>query len=262
MTRFVYLDESGISNPDQEPYTVMAGAIIDPDHQWRALETYYRDLANTCFPNEDTYRFVFEAKHIWNGSNKFSREKWTFQQRIRLLHQLARVPKMFNIPITMAALKRSELRKIVLQKYPNIKEHEIKSIEYTEVFIESAMCVDYWIRKNAPTEVATLIAEDTPRIKKNIRFLHEAYTNQETNRNDAFISSHIIDAVFYAKKKESILLQIADHCAFIIKRKLMGSTEFEPLYKEIYPQITYDKDQPHLIIANILIADIEPFTPE
>jgi hypothetical protein len=31
--RFIYLDEAGISNPAQEPYVVVAGAIVHADTQ-------------------------------------------------------------------------------------------------------------------------------------------------------------------------------------------------------------------------------------
>jgi hypothetical protein len=48
--RFIYLDEAGISNPANEPYLVVAGVIIDADHQWMAVEPHLHVLAETRTP--------------------------------------------------------------------------------------------------------------------------------------------------------------------------------------------------------------------
>ena len=46
MTRFAYSDESGVANPQQEPWVVVAGVVIDPDRQWKALEEKLSALAD------------------------------------------------------------------------------------------------------------------------------------------------------------------------------------------------------------------------
>ena len=59
--RFIYLDEAGISNPANEPYLVVAGVIIDADHQWMAVEPHLHVLAETCAPQPRRPNFVFHA---------------------------------------------------------------------------------------------------------------------------------------------------------------------------------------------------------
>ena len=118
--------------------------------------------------------------------------------------------------------------------------------------VESA---DLWMREYASAEVATLIAEDTHDVKETIQSFHQGYTNPDGSTQfegrPIFRTFHIVESVLYAKKQDALLLQLADHCAFIVKRKLMDRPEFEELYWKIEPQIHSTTDPPKS--AHILI---------
>src|SRR5260221_12202151 len=102
---------------------------------------------------------------------------------------------------------------------------------HMNAFVAAVQGVEYWMTKNAPDEVAMLIAEDTPVIKAVLKNVHQGYTNRiYEGHAEAFNAPHVIDTVHFAMKHESILLQIADHCAVIIKRHLMGKTDTRELY--------------------------------
>jgi hypothetical protein len=68
--RLVYLDEAGISNPQQEPYLVVAGIIVHADKQWYALERYLRDMVTDFIPPWLRAGFTFHANQLFAGGGK------------------------------------------------------------------------------------------------------------------------------------------------------------------------------------------------
>lgn len=237
IVRLVYLDEAGVSNPAQEPVLVVAGVIVNPDRQWKELEAYFRGMALALFPDEDPYRFVFHAKDIFHGTGKFDRSRWPRRERMRILAQLAQVPRLFDLPVVVGDLDRIATKRELEKESPGIPAKSAHNLMHTSAFINAIQYVQFWIEHNAPDENAMLIAEDTPEIKRVLRNVHEGYTDPTLENENAFKAPNIIDAVHFAQKSESLLLQIADHCAFIIKRKLMGKTDVDDCYRAIEPYI-------------------------
>jgi hypothetical protein len=235
--RLVCLDEAGVSNPAQEPVLVVAGVIVNPDRQWKELEAYFRGMALALFPDGDPYRFVFHAKDIFHGTGPFDRSRWPRRERMRVLTQLAQVPRLFDLPVVVGELDRINTKRELERVSPGISAKSAHNFMHTHAFINAIQCVQFWIERNAPDENAMLIAEDTPEIKKTLRNVHEGYTDPTLESANAFKAPSIIDAVHFAQKSESLLLQIADHCAFIVKRKLMGKTDVDDCYRAIEPYI-------------------------
>ena len=130
---------------------------------------------------------------------------------------------------------------------------------HMNAFVAAVQGVEYWMTKNAPDEVAMLIAEDTPVIKAVLKNVHQGYTNRiYEGHAEAFNAPHVIDTVHFAMKHESILLQIADHCAFIIKRHLMGKTDTRELYDLLAPNIQKEYTKATGIIFRVTADQISP----
>jgi hypothetical protein len=244
LMRLVYLDEAGISNPAQEPYLVVAGVLVDADRKWKELETYFRNLAVSAFPDGgiDPNRFVFHAMDIWHGNKQFDRKKWPLKDRLRLFGQLAQVPKLFDLPIVACAIDRASVVKEAEARNLRMSPRGILQVTHGQAFLVAVQGVDDWMKKKTIDEVAMLIAEDSPKIRKLVEQFHDGYTYpmEEDDAPEAFRSQYIIDAVHFAKKDKSILLQIADHCAFIIKRRAMGKKDILPFYSAISQNIHKD----------------------
>jgi Protein of unknown function (DUF3800) len=260
--RLVYLDEAGISNPAHEPHLVVAGVIVDADRKWKELETYLRQLAISTFPDRDPYRFVFHAKDIWHGNGVFDRKKWRLQDRLKSLQQLAQIPRLFDLPIVAGCIDREAMRKEVLKRYPTMSAKAIRSITHTQAFLVAVQCVEYWMETKASDEVAMLIAEDTDQVKEAIQRFHDGYTDPAFDNSDAFRSKYIIDAVNFAKKQNSLLLQIADHCAFIIKRKLMERQHADQLYNQIHSQINWQYRETKSYALRVRLSEIRRLPPD
>jgi hypothetical protein len=257
----VYLDEAGISNELQEPYLVVAGVIVDADKKWRPLEEYFRKLTLEYFPKHVGHPVVFHAKDIWHGSGLFDRNKWKLTKRLKLLHRLSKVPREFDLPIVMGHAHRASTREALIRRNSTkLTPKSLRSFIHAAAFFSAVRRVESWMSNNTKNEVSMLIAEDTAEVKDTIHALHSAYTDQTINVVGAFHSKLIIDAVHFAKKDHSLLLQIADNCAFFMKRKLMKKEDTEKYFAEIAPQIVWQKHEGAGIAMRLKISDLVPIT--
>jgi len=237
--RLVYLDEAGISNPSQEPYLVVGGIIINADQDWRPLERHLQSITRKHIPSDERHGLIFHASDIFHGSGYFERSRFPREVRNNILQDLANIPSHFHLPIVYSGINR----KLMSELYPNdsksiISDAEIANSAYMEAFIRVVADVDLWMLRNAPAEVAMLVAEDTGKVKRAIKMLHSGYTGEVwEDDGKAFTTHNIVDTVHFAAKDESALLQIADMRVFVIKRTLMLREDINPFFRALRSQI-------------------------
>ena len=92
--RLVYLDESGIS--DNEPFTVVAGIIINADEQGKSVAEYLNSLLLEYVPVEHHVGFAFHAKDVFHGSNIFNPKEYPPERRRELLSDFSRYLRSFD----------------------------------------------------------------------------------------------------------------------------------------------------------------------
>jgi len=233
----VYLDEAGIANREHEPHLVVAGVIVNADRQWRRLDDYFQRLAMHTFEDGDPSRFVFHAKDIWHGSGVFDRREWPLQERMKLLYQLAQVPRLFGLTVVVGVIDRNAAVDEIRKTNPTASEKGVRNMCHSMAFLEAVQRVESWMARRAPKEVAMLVAEDNPEMRVQTKRFHEGYTRPEEQGGEGFRARHIVDGVMFASKQDSVLLQIADHCAFIVRRKLMRKPHADRLYDALRPAI-------------------------
>ncbi|RED31805.1 uncharacterized protein DUF3800 [Rhodopseudomonas thermotolerans] len=256
--RLVYLDEAGISNEAQEPFLVVAGVIIDPDRTWRRLEDHFSMMSKKYFRHHDGPPIVFHAKDIWHGNGLFPRNEWPLTKRTKLLGELAEIPASFGLPIVVGYVNRTEFRKSLLKNTPNMPDKDIRSLTFARAFFATILRIERWMQENTQ-EVALLIAEDSTDIRRQVKELHKLYTDRSwlDLPATAFQSKHIVDSIHFAKKDESLLLQIADHCAFIMKRKLMKKQDAQKLYAKIKSQVVLRRTEATGLAKRVTATEIE-----
>lgn len=226
LVRYIYIDEAGISA--QEPVTVVVGIIIHADTQWKLAESKIIELFNNEIPECHKQNFIFHAKSIW-GSKKY-RENWSRQDRFRFLCSMMKIPRQLNIPIALGISNRY-FSKIIT---PSKISHE--EIDHLMAFIICVSQVERYIKKYADVnEIATIVAEDIPKIRRLLRSLFHSIkdipiifaANQLYQAGNLFggpkhakeISiSRIIDTVHFTEKAYAPLLQLADACAYGFRR--------------------------------------------
>ncbi len=250
IVRLVYLDEAGIANAAHEPFVVVAGVIVNPDNTARELENQLRGIARKYVP--DPYyadALIFHTTEIWHGTKSFDRKTWPLNTRLRLLRDLAAIPRLFDLPVVCGYARRDALQAEIKVGNPEISSVHMKIVEHSIAFVEAARQIEVWMRSKASSERAMLIAENTPIAKADIKRFHEGY-RPYPNREDgmsssAFHSDHIVETILFADKNESALLQIADVCAFFMRRRLMKKIDSDPFYELLHPQVV-SPDRPEL----------------
>lgn len=256
--RLVYLDEAGISNPAQEPYVVVAAVIVDADRSWHSLEQHLLLLSHEVDSDHYGGPKSFHAKDVWHGSGDFPRSDWPREKRLEILKALAQIPRRFGLPVVAGYVRRHGPQAPLADgREQGVPMRSDRRWAQATAFLSAVRRVESWMRKNAPNEVAMLIVEDTHEMRSLITTMHGAYTNRTTVHDQAFVARHIVDAVHFGSKTGSPMLQLADHAAFIIKRKLMRKADIEPLYADIAPQIFHVPVPQSGLLLTVDIDDLE-----
>jgi hypothetical protein len=234
--RLIYVDEAGTSA--NEPVPVVVGIIVEADMQWRAAQQAMMRLLSKV-PTQFQQNFVFHATDIWN-SPKY-RPDWNREARLEFLKEVLAIPRTLGLSIGFSAC-RKELGKAV----PNAP------IDYTTqahlvCFMDCMDAIDLFLKDYAwPNEVAAVVAEDVPEIRKWLRGVVEELKTGRVRQFGSFVDyrspdqgprkwpmsgfsriTRFVDVTHFVAKDEAPLLQIADACAFALRRFFAGKSTGE-----------------------------------
>jgi len=238
--RYIFVDEAGTHTKSE--MTLVAGVLADADihvmdAERLALEAY------DGIPVELKEDFVFHAYEIY-GKQKY-KELWSMSDRLHLLKLVMSIPRRLGMGISFATVLRGSI---------DWGEDLLKQSKLTSVEMDHAMALgqclgaaDRAIRDyGRPREVATVVAEELPnglimkkfkQIPLNLRkgFMFSPPTSpltQEekdlgyrTQAGDIIRVRRIRNSVHFVAKDEDPLVQIADACAFGIRRYLNKNDE-------------------------------------
>jgi hypothetical protein len=246
--RQVYLDEAGTSNPSQEPFLVVAGIIINADQDWLPLDRHLKSIMRKRLPEELQYTGIFHAKDIWHGSRDFQRPRWPLAKRMEILADLAAIPAKFHLSVVHGFVERGPAAVVLSEIFRKPTDATIGILTHSVAFMRAAGAVDLWMRRNAPNEVAMLVAEDAGKVKQAVRMFQDGYRQDQVDSyfveikikgypKNVFQTRQIVDTVHFAGKRESPLLQIADTCAFVIKRQLQNAADIKPYFDAFASQM-------------------------
>jgi Protein of unknown function (DUF3800) len=241
--RFVFLDEGGISR--DEPFAVVAGVFVNGDAQLIPLENELERIKQKHIPKEYQQGFIFHAMDIWSGSGRIfkDREKWPLPRRLAILHDLARIPCRFAIPIVYHAFER---RKFI----PTAKEieragrlptdYERHVAIHATAFCTTILRTEEIMRVKWSSEVAQLVAEDNDQARSLVRGTQEIFLDPSRADGPLHENAKVLlplrsirGPVHFANKSESKPLQLADVCAFIIRGHEAKHPHNPPLYRRI-----------------------------
>jgi len=227
--RHIYVDEAGTSEP--EPVTVVVGLIVDDKHQYAEVEGRLSAIVEAV-PRQYRSGFVSHATDIWN--NRSLREAWPFSQRFAFLKSLAGIPEQTGVPLSFAFVRRSNP---VEGPGPRSLQHHRYAF---------GMCIahaDRYIRNfGTPNEKFSIVAEDVRDRRRHLSSIAAQLTmepfrhpslkmKQFAVRSDgirfetSIVSgecriSRVEPPIRFVPKQGSPLLQIADACAFGLRRFL------------------------------------------
>jgi hypothetical protein len=238
--RFAYLDESGISS--KERITVVAGVIIEADRQLEDVERYVLKLIDECVPEQYREGFAFHGKDLFHGSGRtpFDRRYFPLEAAHEILKRLLIIPAKFLLPIVYGFHDKNSLAEF--NKTHSRFPMRVSAAHHAFAYSFCALAVESYMRDSAePREVASLVVENNDNACKFIKSTHSLLRGRNLGRgSDAGAFSYfkeiagdcvpirkIKGAVHFASKDEELLLQVADVCAFIIRRFLEGKSDEE-----------------------------------
>ena len=108
--------------------------------------------------------------------------------------------------------------------------------------------IERWMRSWTSEETVMLIAEDKPEVKSAFKEIHRISQSAEKIKHfmpaklaesEELPGTQIIDDIHFTDKRGSAPLQIADVCAFSIKRHLMKKDYTYRFYGHLRPQLIW-----------------------
>ncbi len=224
--RFVYLDEAGIGNVLKEPCVVVAGVIVNADTQWQLVEDHLAGLVDKHVHPDARRGFCFHAKDIHHGSGSTPRVLYPRPARQQMLLDLCAIPKRLGLPVVAGIARKRDMASLAPQK--NAQELNVDS--HTLASILCAGTVERYMRAEAPAgEVASLIYENNDHARRDIKHMHRMLrelslpAGLETGDLGHYVPfQRIVDTAHFAAKTETSILQVADACAFAIRRYAIG----------------------------------------
>jgi hypothetical protein len=227
----LYLDDAGVTGTNlsdrQQPYHVLTAVPIR-ETTWCDVEKLLLDLANKRVPRSEQPKFEFHAQDIFNGSGgifKKNRAFWTPQRRFELFEEFLKVIADCKLPIIYAAVHKRRLRDQYNTPY-NPRDL---------AFLLCAERVERWFCQDAPDEKGMFIADETSAsgkaaLRKSLR-QYRRIPIPLGIRNEKL--EHVIETIHFVDSRESLGVQIADACSYLIKRHHCRKANSEDFYKII-----------------------------
>jgi hypothetical protein len=237
--RLLYVDDAGIGKEADEPIAVVAGVAVHADKQLKALEQYLASLVEKHIDHEDRPGFVFHAKEMFHAGKTLTREKYDKGRRWAMLDDLVQIPSDFDFPVSFGFLARRLITEALSQEMNASRVVIAHGIAATHC----AVGFERWLEHIDSDEVGLLVSEDNQQARKIIKQSHAAYKNpQLVSMMQPILGlplTRIVDTVHFAQKDECAALQVADACAFAIKRFLMKKPEADRFYRPLVPQLIW-----------------------
>lgn len=230
--RVLYLDEAGVGNLESDPFLVVAGVLIHADTQWGPIANRLQELLEAAVPPGQPIPSHLHAKDIFHGTREFPKETWSRERRTALLKAVAQIPVEFQIPVVWCAQDRKRFAK----ECPGATPLEHLRDSYSTCALACLMQTEAYMR-DLPNqaEVASVIMEQNHELQRRIPGLLEFMRRPddemglEENWKSYLPFTRIIDTPACQPKNGSSILQLADYCAFAIKRHLQGAARSSEL---------------------------------
>ena len=245
--RVLYLDESGVGSVEKDPYLCVAGVLIDADTQWISMANDLAAvLAHHTPQGVDRPPFI-HAKDVFHGTKDFHRDTWPGSSRIGLLASVSALPVKYDIPVVWCAVDRRDYAKA----HPNETPEEHKRDLYTVCVVSCLFQVEQYMRSlSDKSEVCSVVLEENKELQKRLPEIMDFIRNPDTDAGgslepggEAVIPFRkIIDAPACQPKTASSILQMADYCAFAIKRRVQRARSGQDLVAPIASQFLLFKD--------------------
>jgi len=233
--RVVYLDESGTGSLASDPIMVVAGVIVNADEQAIVIGNRLNEIRYRRTPSGLRVPEHLHAKDIFWGTRQYDRKKWPLRRRLAILKDLSLIPLAHNVPVVYGAVDRVALK----VANPNLSQKELDAAAYTVAATVCLIKVEKFMRARAgQNEIASITMEmgavGMDRVKQIHKLLKKPTRHLiPADLNKLLPITRIMDAPSFQEKGHSSILQLADYCAFALKRRETNSTGWKGLTRQL-----------------------------
>src|SRR5271166_2953223 len=248
LMRLVYFDCAGSNR--KEPFCVVVAVIVHEDH-WTWLDHYSRSALIPLWTSRAQMtkkarelmkqgKFEFHGHELFNGKGPWPRNAKAKKFRFDLLSGFLDVPNkvqelgiQVTLPIVYGATYTPEL----------IRRYGADAWDAEEIaFILCMEQVERFFTKTCDKEKGLLLGDRNVKTEFAIRNLGDYMRRQSApiGRNPDSLT-HMIETVHFADSQSTSGIQLADVCAFVIKRHLMNPDDLEvgKFFHQIAPHIKF-----------------------
>jgi hypothetical protein len=254
--RLAFMDESGISRPEEEPFLVVVGIIIHGDHTLNGVEAQLERIMRRHIPPIRWDDFVFHATELFNGGGKvFKRERpdligppqWPLDRRLNIADEIMAIPKKFGLGLALGWVERATFAER-FKLATDWSQGEMAMAQQVAAFSTCSFFIEQWMRRNARDENCILVVENNDRARSLIRNTHQWHQSKkvlevvdEFGRQLLPLRKIRQDPLFQEKRASNALI-VADFCAYVWKKVLMKDKRYDRFFEPIKKQIIYFGD--------------------
>jgi hypothetical protein len=147
------------------------------------------------------------------------------------LDQIAQIPSKFDIPVLIGVVEKKKH-----SWGENQSENEVEAWNYALSFGLCAAFGEYFVKEFAAGEVASLIVEDVPHMRRHAQrgfgFLKSSDRDWAVGVLKKCVPlTQIVEPPMFVAKDQSSILQISDLLAFIFCRRVNGHSDVQPIFE-------------------------------
>ncbi len=194
--------------------------------------------------------FIFHATELFNGGKTLRREKieligpheWPVERRLEIAEEIMDIPRKFKLPVVIGFIDRAQFP-ISFALPEGMSEVETIIAAHVSAFMSCAMMAEHWVRKEASNENCLLIVENNDRARNVIRDVQRYHQERKLEAvldevgRQHFPFRKIKEDPLFQPKRASNPLVIADFCAYVFKRFLMGDARYNRFFNQIKPHL-------------------------
>jgi len=238
LVRFVFVDEAGIGK--NEPVSVVVGLIADADKHIQRTETALRKLLLNV-PVSIRENFTFHVKDMMGDKYE---AVWPFLDRIAMVKALVALPREIGLAIAFGAVNRE----ISDTGFAATGMSKVQA-DHAIAFIVCLAAADRHIQEHGSSiEIGQIVVEDTQEMRDRLKLAVKSLAQLPVGHiyyDDCSIE-RLRSSPYFVGKKDDRMLQIADACAYALKRYLCGDTygdDYIELMIGGMPTIDYRQDK-------------------
>jgi Protein of unknown function (DUF3800) len=245
--RQAFLDETGVSESRdalkqrEEPTAVVAGVVLHGDTDFPKVESKLIEIV-ASFPEQHVKRRFIHTAELYGGYGPFTKQNgWDEQRRFDVLAEIADIPGALSTPIVWGACDKADF-----VEHPEMVA-EYKSANRWAHVMAAADCsghIERYMREYCVDEYCSVVMENNDHarqlLKDQQRFLKNPPDGFINERNaNWFPLTRVRGTPQFEEKNDCSVLQLADFCCLVIKRRLMNDAQIAPFYDKIKDMIMY-----------------------